>query len=87
MQLSREACPAPAPAVSADGGLPCSGEWDAIANMLDDVAAGLKRRMARRGPFSVALAAFIGSELKCSAAEIRANLALEELTACQNRLA
>lgn len=79
--------PAPCPpAVSSPaalpGELPCAEEWHEVAALLDRVAAAIPRRMRGKGRFSVALAAFVAHEVRGAAAEIRANLALEELDAC-----
>lgn len=64
------------------GELACAQDWLHVADLLDRVADSIPRRMARRGDFSAALAAFIAKEVRQSAAEIRANLALEEHQAC-----
>lgn len=67
-----------------DGGIAGGRNWLAIAQHLDKAASGLRRRMARRSVFDRALAEFVAKEMFGTAAEIRANLALEELAACQN---
>lgn len=64
------------------GELACADEWHEVAALLDRVAASIPRRMHGRGRFSLALAAFIAHEITGCAAEIRANVALEERDAC-----
>ena len=68
------------------GELATSDEWVEVAAGLESVAALLPRfRMDEAPRFNRALAALVSSHLNTAAAQIRANLALEELTACQNR--
>jgi hypothetical protein len=69
---------------SLPGDLACGAEWQETAAMLDDVARGIRKRFAYRDRFNSALALFIAREVQGAAAEIRANLALEELDRCQN---
>lgn len=64
------------------GELACADEWHEIAALLDLVAATIPRRMRRHGRFSEALASFAAHEVRQVAAEIRANLVLEEHQAC-----
>lgn len=64
------------------GELACADEWHEIAKLLDVVAASIPMRMRGHGAFSAALARFIAREVRGTAAEIRANLALEERDAC-----
>ena len=64
------------------GELACADDWHEIAKLLDAVAASIPKRMRGRGDFSDALASFIAGEVRGAAAEIRANLALEERDAC-----
>lgn len=65
------------------GEMACAGEWHAVAAMLDDVAGGIAARVNGRSAFNVALIRFVTAEIRGAAAEIRANLALEELWRCQ----
>ncbi len=68
------------------GELATSDEWTEVAASLEGVAALLPRFRMGEGPnFNRALADLVSSHLSEAAAQIRANLALEELTECQNR--
>ena len=71
-----------APSERLPGELLCADEWHEVAALLDLVAASIPRRMRRHGRFSDALASFAAHEVRQVAAEIRANLALEERDAC-----
>ncbi|HEV2552734.1 MAG TPA: hypothetical protein VGV17_03105 [Bosea sp. (in: a-proteobacteria)] len=81
----RFAMPERAEATRLPGELLCADEWHEVAAHLDRVANSIPRRMHGRGRFSTALAAFVANEVRQSAAEIRANLALEERDACMRR--
>ncbi len=59
--------------------------WKAVASRLDEISAWLPRRMAGRSLFDKALADFVAKEIAGVAAEIRANLALEEQDASVRR--
>lgn len=78
----RFALPERATATRLPGELLCADEWHEVAAHLNRVADSIPRRMAGRGRFSIALASFIANEVRQSAAEIRANLVLEEHDAC-----
>lgn len=84
MAAARFALPALTGTALPDGSITGGRNWQAIAARLDQSARGLRRRMTRRSLFDRALADFVANELAGTAAEIRANLALEELAACQN---
>jgi hypothetical protein len=70
----------------APGELMSSGEWTATAAMLEAAATALIDRTRGNGRFNQAQAKATAGTLREAAAEIRANLALEEMTACQTRL-
>lgn len=68
----------------APGELQSSLQWLATAALLEAAAEELIRR-ARHSPFDRAQAEATTRALWAAAAEIRANLALEEMHACQMR--
>jgi hypothetical protein len=68
----------------APGELQSSPQWLATAAVLEETAEALIRR-ACHGPFDRAQARATARALCEAAAEIRANLALEEMQACQMR--
>lgn len=68
----------------APGELQSSPQWLATAAVLELAAEALIRR-ACHGPFNRAQAKAAARALSGAAAEIRANLALEEMQACQMR--
>lgn len=59
--------------------------WKAVAARLEESSELLPKRMAGRSLFDKALAEFVARELAAVAAEIRANLALEEMDASVRR--
>lgn len=66
------------------GQLATATEWETVAVELDKIAQLLPQRFPS-GCFNRALAAFIAAKIRDAAGEIRANVALEELSRCQNR--
>lgn len=69
----------------APGELQSSEGWLATAAMLEASASLLVLRTRGDGRFNQALAGATAGKLREAAAEIRANLALEEMHACQMR--
>lgn len=69
----------------APGELQSSEGWLATAAMLEATAALLVLRTRGDGRFSQAQAADTAGRLREAAAEIRANLALEEMVVCRTR--
>ncbi|CAN7334131.1 hypothetical protein LJR090_002533 [Bosea sp. LjRoot90] len=70
----------------APGELASSGLWLSTAAVLDAAATSLIDQTKGRGRFNQAQAKATAGTLREAAAEIRANLALEEMTACQVQL-
>ena len=68
-----------------EGGVVGGALWRSVATRLDEISAHLPKRMEGRSLFDKALADFVAREIAGVAAEIRANLALEEQDACMRR--
>jgi hypothetical protein len=69
----------------APGELLSSDGWIATATMLEAAGASLIERTSGEGRFNQAQARSTAGKLREAAAEIRANLALEEDFACRTR--